>query len=170
VTLWRISNQSDLAGAGGMRAAGRWHSIGHPIVYLSEHPASCLLEVLAHGLSIAEAPRPYQWLEVTVDAGVTAESVGDLPDDWSQNMAVTRKMGDAWLRARSSALLKVPSVLTPATANFLLNPRHPLAKEVRIAARWVMAPTSASGPGARPRRSRATADARREPARLRPAS
>jgi RES domain-containing protein len=139
-----------------MRAAGRWHSIGHPVVYLSEHPASCLLEALAHGLAIGEAPRGYQWLEIVVGAGVPAEQVGELPDDWSRSIAVTRKVGDAWLRGRTSALLKVPSALTPATGNYLLNPRHPLAREVRVAARWVIAPTVPSAP-ARPRRSRATA-------------
>ncbi|MGH7819352.1 MAG: RES family NAD+ phosphorylase, partial [Candidatus Binatia bacterium] len=47
MTLWRISNHSELKGIGGLRASGRWHTAGRPIVYLAEHPALCLLEVLA---------------------------------------------------------------------------------------------------------------------------
>jgi len=132
VTLWRISNHVDLTGAGGMRAAGRWHSIGRPVVYLSEHPASCLLEVLAHGLSIGEVPRSYQWLEVDVAAGVTAEHADDLPDGWFEDMALSRQVGDAWFARKTSALLRVPSALAPATGNFLLNPRHPDAERVRV--------------------------------------
>lgn len=131
-TLWRISNHTDLTGAGGMRAPGRWHSVGHPIVYLSEHPASCLLEVLAHGLSVGEVPRAYQWLEVAVAAEVSSETVADLPDNWVQDVIVTRTLGDRWLRGRTSALLKVPSVLAPATVNYLLNPRHPQAAALRV--------------------------------------
>ena len=46
--VWRISNHGDLSGRGGLRAAGRWHCAGRPIVYLAEHPASALLEVLVH--------------------------------------------------------------------------------------------------------------------------
>jgi RES domain-containing protein len=46
--LWRISNYADLSGAGGLRAAGRWHSQGKRIVYLADHPSSALLEMLVH--------------------------------------------------------------------------------------------------------------------------
>lgn len=46
--LWRISNYADLSGEGGLRAAGRWHTRGKRIVYLTDHPASALLELLAH--------------------------------------------------------------------------------------------------------------------------
>jgi len=44
--LWRISNYADLSGAGGLQAAGRWHTRGKRIVYLADHPASALLEML----------------------------------------------------------------------------------------------------------------------------
>jgi len=132
VTLWRISNYADLTGAGGLRAAGRWHSIGRRVVYLSEHPASCLLEALAHGLSIGEVPRSYQWLEVDVAAGVTAEHADDLPDGWAEDPAISRQVGDAWFARKTSALLRVPSALVPATGNYVLNPRHPDAERVRV--------------------------------------
>ena len=47
--LWRISNYADLSGAGdGLLAAGRWHTRGRRIVYLADHPASALLEMLVH--------------------------------------------------------------------------------------------------------------------------
>ena len=48
--LWRISNRCDLEGVGGEKADGRWHTAARVkrIVYLSEHPAVALLEVLAN--------------------------------------------------------------------------------------------------------------------------
>jgi len=46
--LWRISNYADLSGGGGLQAAGRWHTRGKRIVYLADHPASAVLEMLVH--------------------------------------------------------------------------------------------------------------------------
>ncbi|HTF66345.1 MAG TPA: RES family NAD+ phosphorylase [Edaphobacter sp.] len=43
-----------------------------------------------------------------------------------------REIGDAWLEKPASALLQVPSVITPETYNWLLNPRHVEAKKVTI--------------------------------------
>jgi RES domain-containing protein len=132
VTLWRISNYTDLTGAGGVRASGRWHTVGRPVVYLSEHPASCYLEALAHGLSAGELPRAYQWLEVDAPVGITTERVEDLSEDWFLDASATQRRGDAWFAGKASALLNVPSALVPATRNYLLNPRHPEAKQVRV--------------------------------------
>ncbi len=44
--LWRISEFTTLSGEGGLLASGRWHSRGRPVVYLSDHPASALLETI----------------------------------------------------------------------------------------------------------------------------
>jgi RES domain-containing protein len=39
--------------------------------------------------------------------------------------------GTAWLTAKSSALLVVPSVVVPAEENVLINPLHPDAKSIK---------------------------------------
>jgi RES domain-containing protein len=133
VTLWRLSNHSDLSGAGGMRASGRWHSIGRPIVYLAEHPSSCLVEALAHALEPGAIPSGYQWLEIAVDTRLAVEALEDVPAGWAKDVEATRTLGDLWLERRSSALLRVPSAWSPATSCVLLNPRHPDAARVTIA-------------------------------------
>ena len=46
--LWRISNHASLTGEGGLYASGRWHTRGQRVVYLADHPASALLEVMVH--------------------------------------------------------------------------------------------------------------------------
>jgi len=41
-------------------------------------------------------------------------------------------IGSDWIDAGRSAVLAVPSVIVPQELNFLLNPRHPQFKRIRI--------------------------------------
>jgi RES domain-containing protein len=101
-------------------------------VYLASSPASALLEALVHELSLDELPESYQWLEVGVEDGVQVTPPPELPSGWQHEISKTRAVGDAWLRDTATPLLEVPSVIVPKTANYLLNPRHPKAHDVRI--------------------------------------
>lgn len=137
MALWRISRHRDLSGAGGLRAPGRWHERGLPIVYLAETPAGALLEACVH-TSANDVPPSYTLLEVDVPAGVFPENldVSALPGDWADHPELTRELGSGWLRSMRSVLLRVPSALVPATFNVLLNPLHPDAGQVRIEAEF----------------------------------
>jgi hypothetical protein len=65
--LWRISNYEDLSGEGGRKVGGRWHERGTPAVYLAEHPALALLEVLVHlEIDRDDVPSTYNLLRVNV--------------------------------------------------------------------------------------------------------
>ena len=134
--LWRISKHASLSGDGGLYAAGRWHSRGRRIVYLADHPASALLEILVH-LEVAaeDLPSHYQLLGVEVPGDVATMSAeeSELPPDWRAQHAPTRARGDDWIAAGTSTLLQVPSAIVPASANFLLNPAHPDAARIDIA-------------------------------------
>lgn len=55
-----------------------------------------------------------------------------LPANWRDNLATTRAIGDKWLQSGSSALLKVPSVPSPESLNYLFNPLHKDAAGVTI--------------------------------------
>lgn len=131
--VWRISNYVDLSGNGGIRAAGRWHSRGKRIVYLADHPANALLEMLVH-LDRDIIPTTYRLLKVAVPEAVAIQDINErpLPSDWRSHPAITRELGDLWLDHSSSALLRVPSVIVPSAWNFLLNPVHPDAARVAI--------------------------------------
>ena len=133
MVLWRISRHRDLDGLGGLRAPGRWHERGLPIVYLAETAAGALLEVCVH-TAANEVPPSYTLLEVTVPTPISVEtiSVDSLPQNWSEDLQVTRTVGSGWLHSSRSALLRVPSVLVPATFNILLNPAHPDSKKITI--------------------------------------
>ena len=133
MVLWRISRHRDLDGLGGLRAPGRWHERGLPVVYLAETAAGALLEVCVH-TAANDVPPGYTLLEVTVPATTKVEaiSVDSLPQDWWEDLESTRAIGSEWLRSMRSALLRVPSVLAPATFNVLLNPAHLDAKQIVI--------------------------------------
>ena len=131
--LWRISRHRDLSGAGGLHAPGRWHEAGSRVVYLADTPAAALLESCVH-TSAGDVPPNYTLLAVSVAEDVSTEIVdaSTLPADWIDSVEVTREIGSAWLRSQRSALLRVPSVLVPATFNYVLNPLHADAARLRI--------------------------------------
>ncbi len=132
LVLWRISNHGDLDGFGGERTSGRWHTAtrGKRIVYLSENAATALLEVLANlkGDPLL-FPSNYQLLKVVSERPVSMIA----PDVTAlKTMEETQAFGDAWLAGAESALLRVPSVPAPESANYVLNPRHAHAAQLRI--------------------------------------
>jgi RES domain-containing protein len=122
--LWRISRHRDLSGVGGLKASGRWHHAGHPIVYLASNPSAALLEVCVH-TAANDVPPEFTLLKIEGPNAKTAViKPEDLPQDWTTRLEVTRDLGAAWLREKRGALLQVPSAIVPETANFLFNPIH----------------------------------------------
>jgi RES domain-containing protein len=132
MVLWRISRHRDLSGLGGLKAAGRWHYAGHPIIYLAETPACALLEVCVHTSANDVAP-DFTLLKIEgPDVNVPSVETRELPQDWRTRLEVTRDLGTDWLKKNQSTLLRVPSALVPETVNFLFNPSHTQAKKFRV--------------------------------------
>lgn len=126
--LYRISNHADLTGKGGELAEGRWHTkqVGKRIVYLSDHPALCLLEMLVHVEREADLPDNFQLLQVRVpDHLVETLDQSLLPAAWQQRLRITQKIGDDGLAERRSIGLLVPSAIVPNASICLLNPLVP---------------------------------------------
>jgi RES domain-containing protein len=133
MVLWRISRHRDLSGTGGLRAGGRWHLAGQPVVYLSENPAAALLEVCVH-TAANDVPPEFTLLKVVgpeVEVAVIEEA--SLPQSWQSRFDITRRLGTDWLQRRETILLKLPSAIVPHTWNFLFNPQHPDAGRFAIA-------------------------------------
>jgi RES domain-containing protein len=133
--LWRISNYATLDGRGGLLAGARWHLAGHPVVYLAETPSGSLLEVLVHlELDLASLPRTFKLLKIGAPENITIHHMDEqkLAADWTSNPDATAEMGSDWLASGSSALLRVPSAIVPETYNYLLNPRHDQAAQVKV--------------------------------------
>jgi RES domain-containing protein len=135
--LWRISLYSSLAGLGAEMASGRWHTAAAEkrVVYLAEHPAVCLIENLVSlDGDPSFFPEHFQLLRISAPDSL---AVADLTPKQSssinpQNLTSTQVIGDAWLAAMSSALLRVPSFPSPESWNYLLNPLHPDASSLKM--------------------------------------
>src|SRR5271167_2507930 len=115
MVLWRISRHRDLRGIGGLKAGGRWHYPGQPVVYLAENPASALLEVCVH-TAANDVPPDFTLLRIEgPELSFISISESDLPPDWQTRLDVTRDLGTAWLRSGAGCLLRIPSAIVPHT-------------------------------------------------------
>ncbi len=87
--------------------------------------ALAVLETLVHVKSQREL-EGYVKIRVKASEGLASE-VETLPKNWQQGRAPeeTWAVGDGWLTARKTPLLRVPSVIIPEESNYLLNPQHP---------------------------------------------
>lgn len=133
MTFWRISTFADLSGRGGLLASGRWHHAGQPVVYLAESPAAAMLEVLVHlEIDAEDVPDSLRLLRVDVPDDASCQVVSDLPEHGEDHLVGTRALGDAWLAANATLLMKVPSAIMPHTDNFLFNPLHPEASQATL--------------------------------------
>ena len=133
--LWRISEYISLDGEGGRLADGRWNSAGNPVVYLAASPPGALIEALVHlELDEDDLPPIYTLLHITVPQSLSIYTMRvPTGNYWMTTPALTRKLGDAWLKSQRSALVRVPSAIVPNTFNYLLNPLHKDAHRIRIA-------------------------------------
>jgi len=133
-TLWRISDHVDLGGWGGEKFSSRWTSLGRRVVYIAESPAGALLEVLVHvELEEDEIPEEYQVLQISVPDDLSIRELDHpLSPDWRERQRSTQRIGDHWLASRETPLARVPSAIAPNTWNYLLNPEHPDAAQVKI--------------------------------------
>lgn len=126
---WRIVKEKHaltaFTGEGAAKTGGRWNPRGIAVVYTSSTKALAALENLVH----LNPPVLFKYVAIRVEfaeALVTRVSVTDLPPDWRLEPppASTQDFGDAWVQAKSSAILALPSVIITGEPNFLLNPAH----------------------------------------------
>jgi RES domain-containing protein len=139
VRIWRISNFDDLSGVGGLKAGGRWHDRGRPVVYAADHPASALLEVMVHlEIDLEDLPTSYQLLGIDVPDNLAVETVSltdieGISRDWADDPRVTRGLLRPWFDEARTAMVSVPSVIVPFAQNYIINPRHKDAGRIRVA-------------------------------------
>lgn len=140
IHAWRLVSEARaddaFSGEGARLYGGRWNPHGLRATCLSATRSLAALEVLVHQAEHVPAGR-FLFFEVRFpERFVTTVTPDDLEADWRsyppQNSTVT--LGGGWLKARSSPVLRVPSILIPEESNYLLNPEHPRAEEIEIGA------------------------------------
>lgn len=140
ITAWRIVKargaDSAFDGEGARLFGGRWNSPGIPMVYTASSRALAALEMAVH-LDRSTLLQSFNLIACRFEERlVTAVDRQRLPREWRSNPAPTElaAIGDAWVRAGRSAVLAVPSAVIEEELNYLLNPRHPQFKKVKLAA------------------------------------
>lgn len=136
-SAWRLTKTKHLStawdGEGARLHGGRWNSAGTAVVYTSETLSLALAEVLVH-LPGGVLP---SFTAIPIELGeslVTVLAPRDLPGDWNRTPPApsTQTIGDKWVMAAASALLKVPSVVVPQEFNYVINPGHAGFARVRM--------------------------------------
>ncbi len=138
ITAWRIVKQKNekaaFTGEGARLYGGRWNSPGTAMVYTAQSQSLAALEMLVH-LDSADLLGGYVFFDVIIDEPmITAVDVATLPKNWRAEPAPAKlkAIGDAWIAAGASCVLRVPSSLVPAESNYLLNPKHPDFPKLKI--------------------------------------
>jgi RES domain-containing protein len=133
--FWRISNYADLSGEGGRLSSARWHTEGVSVVYLSDSPASAMLERIVHLQDgSGKLPEFYDLLRIEASDSIEIQELLLLAHiAWKEDVESTRRVGDEWLASLETPMARVPSAIVPHTWNYLLNPLHPDAAQVQIA-------------------------------------
>jgi RES domain-containing protein len=115
------------SGEGARINGGRWNSPGQAVVYTSATLSLATLEVLVHLEDPAVFTRLFSWISVEIpDPCIERLDPRTLDPTWTSDETNihSRTAGDAWLRSMRSAVLAVPSVVTPGEWNYLINPLH----------------------------------------------
>jgi RES domain-containing protein len=135
--LYRIAREKyarDLSGYGGQLSSARWHD-HMPVIYTSLNSSTCILEKLVH-LMPEEIHHDLVLIALEIPDDISSEKLEtyQLPADWKNypGPPLLQRIGNAWLLARSAALLYVPSAIDPIASNVLLNPLHPEISQLSI--------------------------------------
>ncbi|MFD1628392.1 RES family NAD+ phosphorylase [Pseudopedobacter beijingensis] len=135
--LFRLTRKryaDDLSGTGARLNGGRWNSIGTPMVYLASSKSLAVLEVLVH-LPFELIPEDFYMATYHVPQQEILETETEkLPANWKDipHQNSTKNLGDMFIKDSKYFLYKVPSIIVNDEYNFLLNPHHPLVKEVKL--------------------------------------
>jgi len=138
VRIFRIGDERHPIwdGSGAALIGGRWNSPGKPVIYGSLSYSCAMLEILAHA-NIGRIPVTQRFVVAEVPDGVSVASYDEhsLPAGWdAENSVTARALGDQWLKEARAAVLIVPSVIARLDRNALVNPLHPDANQLIIAA------------------------------------
>ena len=112
---------------GAMLHGGRWNSVGARVIMLRRRMLVPCSKILAHS-NLSQPPKNHRVVRIELPAGAKIEPVGQeqVPGWDAEDAGASRTYGDEWIRARRTAVLQVPSVITLGRVyNLVLNTEHP---------------------------------------------
>jgi RES domain-containing protein len=134
--LFTRTRKDAFSGNGGLYASACWHTAGHPLVYTAQSLSLGALEILVR-LKQTNDIQPFFAYSAEVPDRLILKPES-FPARWKSRVAVSRAFGDAWLEAKTTPAMLVPTSITPGEWNVLINPLHP-----QFSLKWIV-----SGPDA----------------------
>lgn len=112
-------------GTGTHRWGSRWINPGRWVVHAAETYALAVLENLVHWQT-STLPPTLLCVEVGIPDDLEQEQLDptELPASTADDFSECRAIGDDWYDRGSSAVLWVPSVVSPYESNVLFNQQH----------------------------------------------
>jgi RES domain-containing protein len=125
-------------GGGAMAHPARWSTPPRSIIYAASSYALALLQNVVHW-RIGKIPASLRYVAVEIpdDIGIAAIDPKAVPGWDSRRYGASQLAGNWWFDAGEHAIAKVPSVLSPFDANFLINQRHPDFARMTVVAEGV---------------------------------
>lgn len=121
-----------LDGQGAALYPGRWNKVGVRMVYTSQSPELAMLELLTKLNPSAFGVRIAVEIEVPDDARVQDAVPAMLGHLLRGETGDTQAYGSDWTAKGRNLVLKVPSAVLPVSSNYLINPLHSQAKQLRV--------------------------------------
>ncbi len=110
--------------------SGRWNLKDDQVIYASESRSLASLEVLVHAEDSFLLSK-YKFLEITFPVSIV-KHIGIADTNFLRDMNECENYGHEWYHNKSSAVLKVPSVIIPNEYNYVINTKHQDIKKVRV--------------------------------------
>jgi RES domain-containing protein len=131
--ITRCDFVNDLSGQGAYLNGGRWNSEGFYALYTASTASLALLETLAHLKVIPQTGYCLACIKIPEDAILPFDQ-SLLPAHWNVYPApiALQHIGDQFLQSQKFLAMELPSALLQEDKVILLNPKHPLFKEVKI--------------------------------------
>lgn len=123
-------------GSGAARWGGRWTGKGRAVIHAAESYALAVLENLVH-FNASELPPHLLVCEIHIPENVSRQLVrrSAVPDfDVDSSYESCRAIGDRWHEEAKTALLIVPSRLSPYECNILIHPKHEQVATLEVGA------------------------------------
>ncbi|MCY7408881.1 MAG: RES family NAD+ phosphorylase [Chitinophagales bacterium] len=113
----------------------RWNSKGNFVIYTSASRALACLENIVHRSGEGDS-RIFKTMVIEIPDYLKCDEIflKKLMKNWKErkNFIHTQHLGNEWIRANTSAILKVPSSIIPEEHNYILNPAHKDFKKVKL--------------------------------------
>ncbi len=113
----------------------RWNSKGNFVIYTSASRALACLENIVHRSGEGNS-QIFKTMVIEIPDQLKCEEIflKILMKNWKErkNFIHTQHLGNEWIRANTSAVLKIPSSIIPMEYNYILNTAHKDFKKIKL--------------------------------------